>query len=414
MKIYSHEILDGLEQEIEKQNSIALICPILEFNKFEGEIADNLKTAIAKLDSSKNQIDLYDLSAILASTGWNGNYDIFLPEELWAAKDSPCDKPFNYMHDSSEIIGHITGSEAFDQEGNLLTEMPDKDFDVVISSVLYKWWNRNFDKQELVDQLIQEIEASKQAVSMECLFPDFDYAISMNGVDKIIKRNETSAFLSKYLRSYGGTGEYQGNKIGRVLRQITFSGVGLVKTPANQRSQIILQATASLEEISMADTQELETKVTELEATVAKLTETVAQLTDSLAATATELESAIAEKNTILTESKQLKQDLKNITRKGLLAEANIPADQIDKTIKDFESADDNVFKATIALLKTRPLSATLESTVEDEVDEVLDEVEQTSASVVDEDAGSDINRAVASAAQYLKNNVLKSTRKGK
>ena len=41
---------------------------------------------------------------------------------------------------------------------------------------------------------------------------------------KIVPRSEQTSFLTKYLRSYGGSGEYDGARIYRVLRDFTFSG----------------------------------------------------------------------------------------------------------------------------------------------------------------------------------------------
>ena len=75
---------------------------------------------------------------------------------------------------------------------------------------------------------------------MECCFAGFDYAvIDKNGEEKIITRSEQSAFLTKHLRAYGGGGEYEGYKLGRRLRDISFSGKGLVNNPANPKSVIL-------------------------------------------------------------------------------------------------------------------------------------------------------------------------------
>jgi chromosome segregation ATPase len=57
-----------------------------------------------------------------------------------------------------------------------------------------------------------------------------------------VARDEASAFLTKHLRSYGGTGEYEGHKIGRLLRNVSFSGKGLVNNPANPRSVILTES----------------------------------------------------------------------------------------------------------------------------------------------------------------------------
>ena len=75
---------------------------------------------------------------------------------------------------------------------------------------------------------------------MECFFSGFDYGLmnKTNGSFQILPRNEETSFLTKHLRSYGGFGEYEDHKIGRVLKNITFSGKGFVDKPANPESII--------------------------------------------------------------------------------------------------------------------------------------------------------------------------------
>ena len=64
---------------------------------------------------------------------------------------------------------------------------------------------------------------------MECIFRGFDYGIRKpDGTNHVLARDQDTAFLTQHLRAYGGDGIYQDHKIGRVLRQITFSGKGFV------------------------------------------------------------------------------------------------------------------------------------------------------------------------------------------
>lgn len=117
---------------------------------------------------------------------------------------------------------------------------------------------------------------------MECLFSDFDYSVvSPDGEMKVVARNDESAFLTKHLRVYGGKGVYEGYKVGRLLRNIAFSGKGLVNKPANPRS-IILQPdedpfddnftnSVNVEEFNMADDQKVESSDIEVEAAVASV-----------------------------------------------------------------------------------------------------------------------------------------------
>jgi hypothetical protein len=89
-------------------------------------------------------------------------------------------------------------------------------------------------------KLISEIEDGTKYVSMECFFKGFDYGLLDNGTGQyhVLGRNEDTAYLTKFLRSYGGVGEHENYKIGRVLRNITFTGKGFVNRPANEDSVI--------------------------------------------------------------------------------------------------------------------------------------------------------------------------------
>lgn len=230
--VYKFETDAGLEDLIREQNSIS----------FSSLAKVDINPIVLKsvANSNPDQIDLFYLDAILASVGWNKNDDIFLKEEVLAAKDTPVDKQFNYMHDEKDIIGHITSSKLYDGT-NFITDLDNvpEQFDIIVSSVIYKHWtDKNL--QERINKLIAGIKENKWYVSMECLFPNFDYAvITPEGQQKIIARTEESSFLTKHLRIYKGSGEYNGYKIGRIPRNFTFSGKGLVDNPANPRSVIL-------------------------------------------------------------------------------------------------------------------------------------------------------------------------------
>lgn len=240
IKVYSKEKNDNLEEAIQSNASIAYVTQL----KFAD---DNIKRSFAEeinlATSQEKQEDLYYLDSILVTTSWNKNDDVFSSEEVWAARTSPEDKPFNIEHDENKIIGHITGNWTIDSEGNIIPsdtsedKLPDT-FHIVTSSVVYKHWT---DPELIVrtQEMISSIEEGNKFVSMECLFTDFDYALkSKDGKMHTLARNEESAFLTKHLRAYGGTGEYQDYQIGRLLKNIIFCGHGLVDKPANPSSII--------------------------------------------------------------------------------------------------------------------------------------------------------------------------------
>jgi len=247
MKIYINEINDNLAQRIEQDNSIAFDCDIISLDNaiYQEALDFNINSVKgSELENTESiiQKDLYYLSSVLVSAGWNKNDDVFGVNELWEARNTPINKQFNYMHDDTDIIGHITGSMVVDHQGNIIKQsdaanLPEK-IDILTSAVIYKTWS-DPQMRERIKELISEIDQGKWSVSMECIFNDFDYAIiGPDNTNRVLSRSEESSFLTKYLRAYGGSGEYQGYKLGRLLKGFYFSGKGLVATPANPRSII--------------------------------------------------------------------------------------------------------------------------------------------------------------------------------
>lgn len=239
MVIYAQETEDGLAEQISCSSSIAytsILQPLLS--------RDVKHTLSNKALSSYNDNDLYYVQSILVSSSWNKNDDIFDRAEVWRARKTPEDKPTNLEHDENLIIGHITSNWPIDDDGYPIDDnidpslLPDK-FHILTGSVIY----RAFSNQELkarAEKLIAEIENGSKYVSMECYFSNFDYGIlnQNNSEYKILSRNNDTSYLTKYLRAYGGSGEHEQYKIGRVLRNITFSGKGFVDKPANPDSII--------------------------------------------------------------------------------------------------------------------------------------------------------------------------------
>ena len=209
-KIYESEIKDGLTKNIEANTTLAYITEAKPYTPSQ-KIKDKLVSLIATANTEIEQKDLFYINSVLVSVGWNKNDDVFTPHDTWLARSSPVDKPFNFMHNEKDIIGHMTASIAVDKDGNIidddidLEDVPDQ-FDIVVASVLYKTWADN-ELQSRMDDIVEEIPNGNWFVSMECLFPNFDYAlITPNGEHKVVARNEESAFLTKHLRIYGGSG----------------------------------------------------------------------------------------------------------------------------------------------------------------------------------------------------------------
>lgn len=253
MKIFPDEISDGLEEAIASSNSLAFISQLESDTSVEDNVSLDPKqheTLAAHLGErpERDTYDLYSVKTILVSTGWNGNDDIFDKGQVWAARHSPEDKPFNLEHAPRHIIGHITNNVGVDVDQNIIVDdininhLPDS-FHIVTSAVIYRHLGpRDKVLTEEAAEIIAGIKGGDWFVSMECLFDGFDYGLrdpSTGRIEKVIARQESTAFLTKHLRAYNGTGQYNGYSIGRVLRNITFTGKGLVKKPANTNSTFI-------------------------------------------------------------------------------------------------------------------------------------------------------------------------------
>lgn len=252
--VFKDEIENGLAELIQKNNS-AISCEV------EARPSTISSQAIQNWSKASNTqlSDLYFLDAILASTGLNLNDDFFDSVETYAAKDTPINKPFDYDHKSADIIGHIISCDLADFDGNKIDlsklngKAPDS-FEIPFTAALYRHYHDNKYKQERIEKIIAAIEKptdqDRWFVSMECRFRGFDYLLfpenETASAAKIVERTNDTAFLTKHLRAYGGSGSYSGNRVGRILRNITFSGVGLVRRPGNPRSVILARSSGTI------------------------------------------------------------------------------------------------------------------------------------------------------------------------
>ena len=327
LKIYDVEIADGIADIIRSNASISYAAqakPCLKDNIFSSSDKE-YKT----LASYKDE-DLYYVQSILVTSNWNKNDDIFQSQEIWRAKNTPEDKPTNLEHDESTIIGHIISNWPITEDGMLIDKdtpednLPNK-YHILTGSVIY----RAFSDPKLklrAEQLIHEIENGEKYVSMECMFSGFDYGLLNKETNayEILPRNETTAHLTKHLRSYGGTGEHDNYKIGRVLRQIVFSGKGFVAKPANPESVILTMKKESTDSDvkninnfselgvttlkssfnSEVEPMNLDKDVSEIKDQIESIAKSSESIQDSFKKTASDLEKQYSELSEALTASK--------------------------------------------------------------------------------------------------------------
>lgn len=375
MRIYKAEKEAGIDSQMEKDGSSTIfvtarvqICDISKH--FDGMSVADLMKATNTVQTVEellgdDQPDLALVVAILVSTGWNLNDDIFTPEEVWKARNSPLHKPMNDNHDATKILGHIVQSRVLDKIGNEINlEIPPAEFDLEVAGVLYRAFPELIER---IDEIIAKAKTGEMFVSMEAWFPDFGYGLidANTGETKLVERTEATAFLTKHLKIYGGSGEYQGYKVGRVLKDIIFGAQGFVDTPANPESVIKVAAnkiaaspvfvTAKLSELLEGGVEDVDEK--QLKELQTKLEESQAAL-ESKEKEVAELQKAAEEFKTkdydgqITTLTEKVDKLTVNVTEASEKVEA-IEAEKIELQ-KQFDEMSDRATKSEAELNKIR------------------------------------------------------------
>ena len=366
--------VEGLADKIRSNCSVAYEMPLEIVSSLSDSAGDVLKSIAAENDED----GLFFVKSVLVTTDWNRNDDVFIKEETWPARHSARKKPTNVEHNEDEIIGHILDTWTIDRDGKhipddaVLDDIPDV-FHVCTASVIYTIWEKP-ENQERADTLVAAIKNGEKYVSMECLFSNFDYAAI--GPDKkkfVISRNEESAFLTKHLRCYGGSGEYRGHRIGRVLKNITFSGKGYVSKPANPNSVIFNKSPVfdsvvgpiSLTTVSnnlllsnngvllneqhvaahLSSNQETSNMSSELELLQTQLTEAKEQLDEATRAR-TEVEQRLADVNVAQYEAKIEELQKEVAAQAAANADLVSKSEELQSTINDLSSVSEEITKS--------------------------------------------------------------------
>lgn len=350
--VYKAEAADGLADQVRASSSIAYLAK-LQDTKLSQEVAQEFFRSVSNAEGDEDQFDLFYLNTILVTTCKNINDDIFDKQETWAARYTPVHKQFNLGHDQSKIIGHMTSSKAVDEKFNIIPDdtpidnLPAK-FHLLTGAVIYRALE-NDEAQAAIEKIIEEIGEDKWYVSMECLFRNFDYGITYpDGTDRIIARNEDSAWLTKHLKRYGGTGKYNDYSVGRVLRNITFSGKGLVENPANPESIIFNKKCNSFISLGYINSTDVTSANTDLKDTAfveKSMADTKEKDGEQL------LRDQLAEANTLI---KELRDEIKNkdmsaVNAKitGLEADITAKGNKINELTSDLNSTKEALANAS-------------------------------------------------------------------
>ncbi len=235
-----------------EENRVRVYAPIQVQEEVEKAAVE--KAAFLSFPDGEKQEDLSYIYSILVSAGTNKNGAHFLPSEMMKAHTTVVNKAIDLEHEEDKVIGHIYSCDFLYKDGStfdpakVMAEYeesandPDSlDIDIGIAGVIHKM---------RFPELAEEVAAGDWKVSMECFFKDFDLKVG----DQIITRDEAEALgydpddlIGGFVKVMAGKKALGKHFVSRVLRNITFSGMGIVKNPANPHS--IIMETAAHKEI---------------------------------------------------------------------------------------------------------------------------------------------------------------------
>ena len=233
------------------QENMVRICAPIDVQEHIEQAAQEKAAVLAFPD--EKQGDLQYIRSILVSAGTNKNGAHFLPSEMMKAHNTVVHTAIDIEHDEGRVIGHIydcaflfKDGEQFDptklmSEYDESAQNPDDvDIDIVVAGVIHKM---------RFPEVSDEIFGGDWKVSMECYFKDFDIKVG----NQIITRDEAQSLgynpddlIGGFVKVMAGQKALGKHFVSRVLRNITFSGMGIVKNPANPHS--IIMETASHKE----------------------------------------------------------------------------------------------------------------------------------------------------------------------
>ena len=235
------------------------------------ESTDELRREVASVvNFPENKTpDILFFSGIFVSSGANLNDAFFMPTEMVASHHTIDNKALDIEHEETEIVGHIYSSAFVDRAGNKLNikelqgmspeELDRMDLDVMIAGIVYK---------SRFPELAQEVKDNKWKLSMETYFSNYDVKIG----NLILSRQEAEAMglasddvLGRIAKILKKGKEVAKGQVMRVLRELMFSGCGLVKNPANPRSLILETAKKKGEEIMVVELEPTEEELNEKE-----------------------------------------------------------------------------------------------------------------------------------------------------
>lgn len=225
------------------------------YNKFhirasilKGELNKEISYALSIPPPEERQPDLQYITSVFVSSGFNLNLAYFLPSELIKSRDTIVDKPLDIEHEQDKVVGHLCKSAFAYKDGTMFdpveakeqygTDVDKLSMDILASAKLYR---------ARYPELAQDVSDGKYSVSMECYFKDYDIIVNNIIIPKIeAKKAGLIKAVDNTIKVVEGDKSMGVHKVGRVLRDMLFSGCGLVENPANPDSVILETASKSV------------------------------------------------------------------------------------------------------------------------------------------------------------------------
>lgn len=221
----------------------------------------------------------------------NKNGDVINTETAIAAYKNFINKPINVEHNRTQVIGSIltAGFSEFGTDLPLTEEQVSVmkgPFNITLGGVIWKVVNRG-----IADAIEESNDPTSEAymsisTSWELGFSDYDLVLLERGekniedgqiVTDVAEKEE----LNQYLKCFGGSGEYNGKRIYRIVNSDVLPlGIGVTETPAADVKGIFTNSLAEIEEVNVnLSSQKIELNVIEEENIIMKIT-SISEITD--------------------------------------------------------------------------------------------------------------------------------------
>ncbi len=331
-------------------------------NKKIYEIINNMNsfTATSLLDAFED----ITFDAYVVHVGFNANGAYFDKGELAKSFESFHNQPVNVNHKANTEVGKINKAYWIDNEEA-----------VIVNATVYSDKVREIFQND-APVVLSKIETSMYKVSMECLPGDVQIILyDMYTAKKtVLPIDESTQELLFYIPQFGGAGVVDNRYVvGLYLKDITFVGMALTETPADNRAEIIklynnLKLVAKTEEKKM---DELKAKIDALENELKEMKSSYQEIQQNFENAQKEIEKMKANIESKDSKIEELNTAIENLTNeKAEIQTAKEELEQkLNDTVSEKETVESSLQEAEnkLLLLERKSAIETFDVDIEDE-----------------------------------------------